>query len=159
MTIELLRNECRKYGLRVSGTYKELKERLKEYKIENDITSSSKPSKLEIHGRNIGADILVSYGSTDIIGYYKKYGINYDRPSYIKIDDTGNIIQNGKIYIYYKAQLDECGNYNNSMFKGTWIIGKNQFNYSLAYYNIAEDNDSYSVPLTGWEDEINILIL
>ena len=57
MTIELLRNECRKYGLRVSGTYKELKERLKEYKIENDITSSSKPSKLEIHGRNIGADI------------------------------------------------------------------------------------------------------
>jgi len=159
MTIELLRDECRKYGLRVSGTYTELKDRLKDYKTDNEHTSFSETYELETHGRNIGADILISYGSKDIIGFYKKYGINYDRPSYIKIDDTGKIIQNGKINIYYKARLDECGNYNNSMYKGNWIIGTNQFNYSLVYYNMCENNDSYSVPLNEWEDPLDIIIL
>ena len=158
MNIELLRNECRKYGLRVSGTYKELTDRLKDYKTEIEHTSVSETYEYETHGRNIGADILITYGSLNIIGFYKKYGIKYDRPSYIKIDQNGKKLQNEKIYIYYNARLDQCGNYNNIMYKGNWIIGDNPLN-SQIYYNICKNNDSFSIPLTDWDNQLNIVIL
>jgi len=158
MDITNLRNQCRNNGLRVSGTCDELIERLKENNLYNQLTNTLE-SEFEIYGKSIGADVIIVYGSPDIVGYYKKDGMSYDRPSYSKINNNGNFLKNGKINIYYKASLDSCGNFNNSLYKGSWIIGTNKFNNPINYYNICEENHSYTIPLNDWEDEIDIKIL
>jgi hypothetical protein len=165
LNISQLRQKCRENGLRVSGNKSKLVERLKESVMED--MEDTKEEEYEKYGKyKLGADLLISYGSENIIGFYKQDGMCYNRPSYSKLNEEGKLDSIEKIRLAYRSELDSCGNPHNNMYPGYWLIADWDFPWCHQTYKYGEvynitnrPNDSYMVPLVCWKNKINIKML
>ena len=108
--------------------------------------------------------MYISYGKESTLGFYKEDGHNYRRPFYAKINEEGERELDKDMKIGYIANLDECGNPYNKLYKGYWYIapsdfcwGNQEYKDNLYYNRINQLNDDYEVPLTEWESDVTII--
>jgi len=169
LTVDTLKDECSSRGISVSGNKDDLINRLLEhdyiyYDEDNENHTEKNNNYFIEYGKKLGANFLITYGKESTLGFYKEDGTNYRRLIYSKINSEGVRDKNNDIKIGYRANLDECGNAYNKLYKGYWYIapgdfawGNQEYKSDEYYYKLNSLNDDYEVPLKGWDSNIEII--